>query len=581
MSVTIRGIAASPGIAVAAAFIVEEEGASAASGCVPVPGPRLEKAASPEAEWARFAAAVAAARTDLEALRDRTKAELGDLKAEIFEAHLSILKDPELSSEVKRLIHDEKHSAAAAVRGAEKTFVELLSQVEDELFAARIDDIRDLARRLISHLEGRGGASIIALTRPSVVVSADLTPSQTAQLDRTLALGFVTAAGSAVSHSSILARSLGIPAVVGAAAAMAHLSNGVTVIVDGTDGIVIVDPEEAELAAYRQKLAAFEARRSALKRFAKVSTATRDGRRVELAANIGGTADLVAAEENGAEGVGLFRTEFMYMDRSTLPGEDEQVEVYRHVLSRMAGKPVVIRTLDIGGDKQLDCLPMPAEANPFLGVRAIRLCLANEGLFRTQLRALLRASTAGRLRILFPMIATIEELREAKRILTEERSALEGSGVAVAGDLEVGVMIEIPAAAVTADVLAAEVDFFSVGSNDLTQYTMAADRMNPEVAYLHRGPHPAVLRLIGMAADAAKRHGIWIGLCGELAADPLAAPLLVGAGITELSMGAAAIPTIRALLADLDTTDARRLFERARDMEGDADVRRLMEGANA
>jgi phosphotransferase system enzyme I (PtsI) len=224
---------------------------------------------------------------------------------------------------------------------------------------------------------------------------------------------------------------------------------------------------------------------------------------------------------------------------------------------------------------------MPAEANPFLGVRAIRLCLANEGLFRTQLRALLRASVAGKLRILFPMIATIEELREAKRILAEERAALEGAGVEVAGDLEVGVMIEIPAAAVTADILAAEVDFFSVGSNDLTQYAMAADRMNPEVAYLHRGPHPAVLRLIGMAADAAKRRGIWIGLCGELAADPLAAPLLVGAGLTELSMGAAAIPAIRALLADLDTADARRLFERARDMESDADVRRLMEGANA
>ncbi len=575
MSVTIRGIAASPGIAVAAAYVVEATAPSTAE------APRAERAEDPDAEWAAFAAAVAAARADLEALRDRTKAELGDLKAEIFEAHLSILKDPELSAEVKRLIRDEKRSAAAAVLGAEKTFVDLLSQVEDELFAARIDDIRDLSRRLRSHLEGKGGGSGITLARPSVVVSADLTPSQTAQLDRTLALGFVTAAGSAVSHSSILARSLGIPAVVGAGAAMAHIRSGVAMIVDGTDGVVIVDPEEAELAAYRQKLAAFEARRAALKRFARLATTTRDGRRLELAANIGGTADLVAAEENGAEGVGLFRTEFMYMDRATLPGEDEQVEVYRHVLSRMDGKPVVIRTLDIGGDKQLDCLPMPTEANPFLGVRAIRLCLANEGLFRTQLRALLRASVAGKLRILFPMIATIEELREAKRILAEERTALEGAGVQVAEDLEVGVMIEIPAAAVTADILAAEVDFFSVGSNDLTQYAMAADRMNPDVAYLHRGPHPAVLRLIGMAADAARRRGIWIGLCGELAADPLAAPLLVGAGLTELSMGAAAIPAIRALLADLDTADARRLFERARDMEGDADVRRLMEGANA
>jgi phosphotransferase system enzyme I (PtsI) len=580
MSVTIRGIAASPGIAVAAAFVVEarEPAGRAADTAAAQNSSRPE---NPEVEWARYSAAAAASRTELEALRDRTAAELGELKAEIFQAHLSILKDPELASEVKRRINEEKLSAEDAVRGAEATFVELLSQVEDELFASRIDDIHDLARRLISQLEGRRGSPGIALKAASIVVSADLTPSETAQLDRNLAVGFITAAGSAVSHSSILARSLGIPAVVGAASALAILKSGVTVIVDGTDGIVIVDPEEAELAAYRQKLAAFEARRAALKRFAHVATVTRDGLRVELAANIGGTGDLVAAEENGAEGVGLFRTEFMYMDRSTLPGEDEQFEVYRHVLARMAPKPVVIRTLDVGGDKQLDCLPMPAESNPFLGVRAIRLCLANEGLFRTQLRALLRASTAGHLRILFPMIATIEELRAAKRILAEERSALEGAGVAVAQNIETGIMIEIPAAAVTADVLAAEVDFFSVGSNDLTQYTMAADRMNPDVAYLHRGPHPAVLRLIGMAAEAAKKRGIWIGLCGELAADPLAAPLLVGMGLTELSMGAAAIPTIRALLSETDTKEARRMYERGRDMEGDADVRRLMEGANS
>jgi phosphoenolpyruvate-protein phosphotransferase len=398
--------------------------------------------------------------------------------------------------------------------------VDLLSLVEDEMFKARIDDIKDLCRRIVSHLEGRGGQSALKVLEPSIVVAADLTPSETASLDRSMVKAFIIATGSAVSHSSILARSLGIPAVVGAGAALLSLRAGSLVIVDGTD-------------------------------------------------------------EHGAEGVGLFRTEFMYMDRSTLPGEDEQFEVYRHVLSRMAPRPVVIRTLDVGGDKRLDCLPMEPEANPFLGVRAIRLCLANEGLFRTQLRALLRASTSGRLRIMFPMIATIEELRAARAVLDEERAALKGTGVAVADDIEVGIMIEIPAAAVMADSLAAEVDFFSVGSNDLTQYTMAADRMNPAVAYLHCGPHPAVLRLIGMAAVAAKRRGIWIGLCGELAADPLAAPLLVGMGISELSMGAASIPAIRALLSETDSGDARRLYETARDMESAADVRRLMEGANA
>lgn len=572
MSVVIHGIAASPGIAIARVVIIEAA----------IPASREQPHSDgPDAEQARYEAAVVAARIELEALRDRTRETLGELKAEIFQAHLSILKDPELRAEILRLIREEHRSATDAVRGAEATFVELLSQVEDEMFKARIDDIKDLCRRIVSNLEGRGGQAAIKLLEPSIVVAADLTPSETAGLDRAMVKAFIIATGSAVSHSSILARSLGIPSVVGVGTALNSLHVGDLVIVDGSDGLAIVDPDEAETGAYRQKLAAFESRREALRRFVNKPTTTRDGRHLELGANIGGTTDLAGAEENGAEGVGLFRTEFMYMDRPTLPGEDEQVEVYRHVLSRMAPRPVVIRTLDIGGDKQLDCLPMEPEANPFLGVRAIRLCLANEGLFRTQLRAMLRASTAGRLRIMFPMIATIEELRAARAVLDEERSALIGAGVAVAEDIEVGIMIEIPAAAVMADTLAAEVDFFSVGSNDLTQYTMAADRMNPAVAYLHSGPHPAVLRLIGMAAAAAKRRGIWIGVCGELAADPLAAPLLVGMGISELSMGAAAIPTIRALLSETNSGDARRLYETARDMESAADVRRLMEGANA
>ena len=572
MSMVIRGIAASPGIAVARVVVIESR----------VPS-EVKPACTdtPELELERYEAAVSAARLELEGLRDRTRAELGELKAEIFQAHLSILKDPELRSEVLRLIQEDRLSAQDAVRGAEATFVELLSQVEDEMFRARIDDIKDLCNRLVSQLDGRGGRGALNLAEPSVIVAADLTPSETAGLDRSLVKAFIIATGSAVSHSSILARSLGIPAVVGAGAALDSIPTGALVIVDGSDGIAIVDPDEAELVAYRQKLAAFEARRQALRRFIDKPTTTRDGLRLELGANIGGIADLTGAEENGAEGVGLFRTEFMYMDRPNLPGEDEQFEVYRHVLSRMAPRPVVIRTLDVGGDKQLDCLPMVPEANPFLGIRAIRLCLANEGLFRTQLRALLRASTAGRLRIMFPMIATIGELRSAKRMLDEERAALRGAGIPVADNLEVGIMIEIPAAAVMADSLAAEVDFFSVGSNDLTQYVMAADRMNPAVAYLHSGPHPAVLRLISMAADAAKRAGIWIGLCGEMAADPLAAPLLVGMGVTELSMGAAAIPAIRALLAGTDSKDARHLYDTARDMESAAEVRRLMEGANS
>jgi len=573
MSVTIRGIAASPGIAVARAVRSPAAGAGQTA-------PRPSCAESAETETERYAAAVAASRAELEALRDKTAAELGALKAEIFLAHLTILKDPELSAEVLRRIKEEKASAPDALRGAADLFAELLSQVDDELIAARVADIRDVSRRVLGHLEGTAAAALV-LSEESVVVAEDLTPSETAQLDRKYAAAFVTAIGSAVSHSSILARSLGIPAVVGVGQDLAAIPAGAVVIVDGSAGVVIADPSADELAAYGEKLAAFRKRRENLRAFAKKPTVTACGAPIELAANIGGIADLVGAEEVGAEGIGLFRTEFMYMDRTNLPGEDEQLAVYRHVLERMAPRPVVIRTLDIGGDKKLDCLPMEAESNPFLGVRAIRLCLANEGLFRTQLRALLRASVYGKLRILFPMIATVSELRRAKEILAEERTALEGAGAAVAKKIEVGAMIEIPAAAVCADVLAKEVDFFSVGSNDLTQYAMAADRMNPAVSYLHRGPHPAVIRLIRMAAEAAKKAGIQIGVCGEIAADPLTAPLLAGMGIAELSMGAASITEIRALLAETELDDAARRCGLVCDMEDDAQARAFLEGEQA
>ncbi len=577
MSVTIRGIAASPGIAVARAYVAASpQGPRRALPTEARTDGSCEGAA--EAEEARYAAAAAAARAELEDLRDRTAAELGELRAEIFAAHLSILRDPELSAEVLRLIREEGRDAVSALRGAAEVFIDLLSQVDDELIAARVADIKDVARRVAGHLEGSAPAAL-HLTEASVVVAEDLTPSETAQLDRKFALGFVTAIGSAVSHSSILARSLGIPAVVGVADGLGSVKLGTLLVVDGNAGVVIVDPAPEELAAYQEKLAAFRRRRESLRSFASRATVTADGTRMELAANIGGIPDLLAAEEAGAEGIGLFRTEFMYMDRASLPGEDEQYAVYRHVLERMAGKPVVIRTLDVGGDKKLDCLPMAAEANPFLGVRAIRLCLANEALFRTQLRALLRASVHGNLRILFPMIATVGELRSTKAMLAEERRFLEAAGTPTAPDIELGAMIEIPAAAVCADVLAREVDFFSVGSNDLTQYAMAADRMNPAVAYLHRGPHPAVLRLIAMAAAAAGRHGVRMAVCGELAADPLAAPLLAAMGIAELSMGAASIPEIRALLAGTDLAEARRKLEAVLEMEDDAQVRAYLEGA--
>lgn len=572
MSYTYKGIAASPGVAIAPARVVDVRSPATTS-------PVMACADTPEKEWLAFEAALQAGRKDLEALRDKMLTELGGLKAEIFEAHLSILKDPELAAEVRRQIFEGKLSAADAVRRAVGDFVELLSQVEDELFAARIDDLRDIGKRLTGHLETKPCSDAFCLEQAAVVVAFDLTPSETAQLDRRLTMGFVTADGSAVSHSSILARSLGIPAVVGAADAVRYVQDGATVVVDGSSGLVIIDPEPAELALYRAKLAEFQAGRQAMALWADKPSRTRDGRQLELSANIGGTGDLQAADAGGADGVGLFRTEFMYMDRACLPGEEEQIAVYKHVLERMSPRPVIIRTLDVGGDKQLECLPMPCEANPFLGVRALRLCLANEGLFRTQLRALLRASVYGRLRIMFPMVAIVDELRAAKAILAEERTSLLAAGFAVADNIEVGVMIEIPAAALCADQLAKECDFFSIGSNDLTQYTMAADRMNPAVAYLNQASHPAVLKLVAMAAAAAARQGKWTGVCGEMAGDPLCAPLLLGLGVSELSMGSAAIPQIRKVLSMVDSAQAARLAQAALAMDSAQAVREMMEGA--
>jgi len=570
MSATYRGIAVSPGIAIAAARVVPPDGSPAAPA-------RGSLAFDGAAELAGFRAALEKAKLELAELRDRTAAELGALKAEIFAAHLSILKDPELASEVERGILEDHLSAAEAARAATDVFALLLAESGDPTFAARADDLRDLGRRLVRLLDG--GADPLVLERRSVVVARELSPSDTARLDRALTAGFVVAGGSAVSHSSILARSLGIPAVAGAPDAVDAIRDGALVVVDGSSGLVTVDPDPAELELWRGKAAAWRARAELLEAFAGRPTRTGDGTKLALAANIAGTADLSDALARGAEGVGLFRTEFLYMGRADLPSEDEQYAVYRHVLERMGKRRVIVRTLDSGGDKEVPCLGMPREENPFLGVRAIRLCLERVDVFRVQLRALLRASAHGSLGIMFPMIATVEELRAAKALLAEERAALAASGAPLADTVETGVMIEIPAAALRAEVLARECDFFSIGSNDLTQYTMAADRMNPALARLSRPCHPAVLALIAMTADAAGRRGIPVGVCGEMAADPICAAALAGLGVTELSMGSASIPLVREALSRVDLPTAARLARAALEAETEPEARRILEGA--
>jgi phosphoenolpyruvate-protein phosphotransferase (PTS system enzyme I) len=361
-------------------------------------------------------------------------------------------------------------------------------------------------------------------------------------------LGFVAEAGSRTSHSAIMARTLELPAIVGAGAAAADIENGSMIVMDAVEGTVVINPTAAELEAFKTRKAAYDQRRNELRKLLDQPTFTKDGHRVELAANIGSVEDLQKVHANGAEGIGLFRTEFLYMGRSTLPSEEEQFQVYKHVLERMPNKPVVIRTLDIGGDKELPYMKLPAESNPFLGLRAVRLCLSKQDLFRTQLRALLRASSYGQLKIMFPMIAVTEELREAKRLFQEEREKLVQEGTLVSETIEVGIMIEVPAAALAADFLAKEVDFFSIGTNDLIQYTMAADRMNENVSYLYQPCHPSILRLIRMVIQAADKEGKWVGMCGEMAGDETAIPILLGMGLHEFSMSASSILPARALI---------------------------------
>lgn len=575
MGALLKGLPASPGIAIARAWLRDPPPRAGGA-------PEARVSGGAEAEWERWLRALEASRAELAGLRDSTRERLGALKAEIFDAHLSMLRDPELAEAVSRGVREEGLDASAALEAAVRDFAAALESLDGELFRARADDLRDLGARIGRHLAGEGAgcaAPEAGACGPEglVVFARSLTPSETAALDLSVVRAFVTAEGSLASHSTILARSLGIPAVVGLGAeALSSVAGGAMVVVDGLRGLVALDPDEAELSAYRERAAGAAEAEAETRRWATAPTRTRDGGGLELVANIGSPRDCQPALARGAEGVGLFRTEFLFMDRADLPSEAEQREAYREALAAFAPRPVTIRTLDIGGDKEVPALALPKEENPFLGLRALRLCLAREDLFRTQLRALLGAAEAGRLRIMFPMVATLGELRAAKAILEEERRALLSRGLPLPQDIEVGVMIEIPAAAAMADLLAKEADFFSVGTNDLTQYMMAADRMNPALARLSDPLHPALLRVMGEVARAARARGRRAAVCGEMAADPAALPLLVGMGFDELSMGAASIPGTRAALSRIDRASARELWMEAKDLEGAEEVRALV-----
>lgn len=553
----LNGIAASNGIAIAKAYRLVEPDLSFEQ-------KKIEDASS---EVARFRDAMAKAKSELEIIRDRAKVDLGPDKAAIFEAHLLVLSDPELNNPIEDKIGSENVNAEAALKETADMFVMMFEQMDNEYMKERAADIRDVTKRVLAHLLGVQLPNPSMIAEEVIIVSEDLTPSDTAQLNRQFVKGFTTNIGGRTSHSAIMARSLEIPAVVGTKTATEEIQNGDLVIVDGLKGEVHINPTPELMEQYKKVHEDFKTQKAEWAKLVNEPTVSADGHHVELAANIGTPKDLKGVKENGGEAVGLYRTEFLYMGRDQLPTEEEQFEAYKAVLEGMEGKPVVVRTLDIGGDKELPYLELPKELNPFLGFRAIRLCLEEQGIFRTQLRALLRASVYGNLKIMFPMIATLDEFRAAKTILEEEKQKLVSEGQKVAEKIELGIMVEIPSTAVLADQFAKEVDFFSIGTNDLIQYTMAADRMNQRVSYLYQPYSPSILRLVKMVIEAAHAEGKWAGMCGEMAGDETAIPILLGLGLDEFSMSATSILKARSLIKNLKKSDMEGLAQQALNMQ--------------
>ncbi|MEC2057569.1 phosphoenolpyruvate--protein phosphotransferase [Peribacillus psychrosaccharolyticus] len=571
MSSLLNGIAASNGIAIAKAYRLIEPELSTSKRTIEVPAD----------EQARFRAAIETSKQELESIRDKAEKDLGADKAAIFEAHLLVLSDPELLTPIEDRIKTESINAEFALKETADMFVMMFEQMDNEYMRERAADIRDVTKRVLAHLLGVQIPNPSMIAEEVIVIAEDLTPSDTAQLNRQFVKGFTTDVGGRTSHSAIMARSMEIPAVVGTKAATAEIQNGDLVIVDGLTGVVHINPTPELVKRYEDKYTAYEAQKAEWAKLVNEPTISVDGKQVELVANIGTPKDITGVIQNGGEGVGLYRTEFLYMGRDQLPTEDEQFEAYKAVLEGLSGKPVVVRTLDIGGDKELPYLNLPKEMNPFLGHRAIRLCLEEQEIFRTQLRALLRASSFGNLKIMFPMIATLGEFRQAKAILEEEKQELLKNGVSVSDHIEVGIMVEIPSTAVMADTFAKEVDFFSIGTNDLIQYTMAADRMNEQVSYLYQPYNPAILRLVKMVVDAAHKEGKWAGMCGEMAGDEVAIPLLLGLGLDEFSMSATSILKARSLITKLSQSEMESLAVSVLAMDTNDAVKAAVEDAVA
>ncbi|MCE2160297.1 phosphoenolpyruvate--protein phosphotransferase [Streptococcus thermophilus] len=556
MTKMLKGIAASDGVAVAKAYLLVQPDLSFETVTVE----------DISAEEARLDAALAASQDELSVIREKAVESLGEEAAAVFDAHLMVLADPEMTGQIKETIRAKQVNAEAALTEVTNMFIAIFESMDDNPYMQeRAADIRDVTKRVLANLLGKKLPNPATIDEESIIVAHDLTPSDTAQLNKKFVKAFVTDIGGRTSHSAIMARTLEIAAVLGTNNITELVKDGDILAVSGITGEVVINPTEEQIAEFKAAGEAYAKQKAEWAQLKDAPTVTADGKHFELAANIGTPKDVEGVNDNGAEAVGLYRTEFLYMDSQDFPTEEDQYEAYKAVLEGMNGKPVVVRTMDIGGDKELPYFDLPKEMNPFLGYRALRISISETGnqMFRTQLRALLRASVHGKLRIMFPMVALLTEFRTAKGILEEEKAKLVAEGVAVADDIEVGIMIEIPAAAMLADQFAKEVDSFSIGTNDLIQYTMAADRMNEQVSYLYQPYNPSILRLINNVIKAAHAEGKWAGMCGEMAGDQTAVPLLVGMGLDEFSMSATSILRTRSLMKKLDTAKMEEYANRA------------------
>ncbi|MCR4440278.1 MAG: phosphoenolpyruvate--protein phosphotransferase [bacterium] len=567
---TLQGIAASPGIAIGKAFVL--------GGDVVHIFPRDLSEEEVPTEIERLKRAVEQARQELERIRHEVGRDLGEESAKVFEAHQLMLEDEVVIDETIRRIRSERKNADLIFYEVMRAMQSSLASGGDEYLRARAADVRDVKRRVIRHIQGQRPDHLAPLAEPAIIVASDLSPSDTVSLDKAKVLGFATDLGGRTSHAAILARSLELPSVVGLRRISAVVQTGDMMILDGLRGTVVIHPSPEVIEEYRRRRAEFAQLQQRLERLRELPARTLDGKDVELSANIEFPEEIDSVVAHGAQGVGLFRTEYLYLSGKGLPTEEEQYNAYRMVVEGVAPNPVIIRTFDLGGDKIAEEGNGQPEANPFLGRRAIRICLEHTELFKTQLRAILRASAHGQARLLLPMISSLDELLQAKRVIAEVKKELDEQGLDYDRDLELGIMIEVPSAALTADQLAAEVDFLSIGTNDLIQYTLAADRGNQRVAHLFEAYHPAVLRLIKHVVEAGHERGIWVGMCGEMASDPLAAMLLVGLDLDELSVSPLDLPRVKEIVRAISYEDARKVAEEVLRLRSAADIKAYLQG---